>query len=96
MFPGLPEALTSRHVVSLLEAIDGVASTFELMFDNDWPTTLTNIGEAEYLVDRNTTFLRSLLPDEDNNWANHRALLGAYRRLLQCMQDCGMRRKPLK
>ena len=96
MFPDLPEATTSGHVASLLEAIDGFASMFERVFDSDWPTTLTNIEETGHLFDRRTTFLRPLLPDEDNNWANHRALLGAYRHLLQCMQDCGMQRKPLK
>ena len=95
MFPGLPGSTTSRNMASLLQAIDEFASMFELVFDNDWPTTRTNMEEAAHLIDRQGTFLRPLVEDEDNNWANRGALLGAYRHLLQCMNDCGIQRKPL-
>ena len=95
LFPSLPEATTSRSMVSLLEAIDAFASTFELVFDNDWQTTQANIEGSSHLIDRQGTFLRPLVTDEDNDWANRGALLGAYRHLLQCMEDCGIQRKQL-
>ena len=95
LFPSLPEATTPRTMVSLLEAIDTFASMFDLVFDNDWQTTRTNIEEPSRLIDRKGTFLRPLATDEDNGWANRGALLGAYRHLLQCMEDCGIQRKQL-
>ena len=95
LFPSLPEATTPKNMAALLEAIDAFASMFELMFDNDWRTTQTNIGESSSLIDRKGTFLRPRVADEDNNWADRGALLGAYRHLLQCMEDCSIQRKQL-
>ena len=95
MFPGLPEATTPGNMAELLEAIDKFASMFELVFDHDWQTTRTNMEESSHLIDRKGTFLRPRVGDEDNNWANRGALLGAYRHLLQCMENCSLQRKQL-
>ena len=95
LFPSLSEATTPRSVAALLEAIEAFASMFKLVFDNDWQTTQTNIAESSRLIDRKGTFLRPRVADEDNNWANRGALLGAYRHLLQCMEDCSIQLKQL-
>ena len=94
MFPGLPGTTTSRNMEALLEAVDGFASLFELVFDDDWQTTRARIEPGDF-IDGKGTFLRPPVEDEGSNWANRGALLGAYRHLLQCMQDCGMQRKQL-
>ena len=39
MFPNLPELTQSIKMAELLKAIDLFSSMFELVFDNDWPTT---------------------------------------------------------
>lgn len=93
MFLGIPEATISRNVESLREATGEFVSMFELVLDNDWPTTRTNTEESAQIIDRKGASLRPLVPDEDNDWAIHGALLRAYRHLLQCMQDCGIQRQ---
>ena len=95
MFPDLPGTPTSRNMEALLRAVDEFAGMFELVFDNDWQTTQAHIERPARFIDGKGTFLRPLVEDEDNNWANRGSLLGAYRHLLQCMKDCGMQRNQL-
>ena len=82
-------------MTELLRAIDLFASMFELVFDNDWSTTQDNIANSAHLIDEQGTFIRPLIEDEGDNWANRGALLSAYRDLLHCMEDCGMQREEL-
>ena len=95
MLPNLPELTRSIKMAELLKAVDAFARMFELVFDNDWPTTQRNIADPTYLIEEQGTFIQPLVEDEGNNWANRGALLDAYRRLLQCMEDCGIQRGEL-
>ena len=95
MFPNRPELALSIKMAELLRAIDLFASMFELVFDNDWSTTQANIPDSAHLIDEQGTFIRPLVEDEGDNWANRGALLSAYRDLLQCMEDCGVQREGL-
>ena len=95
MFPNLPELTQSIKMAELLRAIDMFASMFDLVFDSDWSTTQESITDSAYLIDEQGTFIRPLVEDESNNWANRGALLSAYRHLRQCMEDCGMQREVL-
>ena len=95
MFPSLPESTQSANTAELVRAVDWFASMFELVFDGDWPTTETNMAPSARFIDRRGTFIRPRVKDESNNWANRGALLGAYRHLLQCMEDCGVQREEL-
>ncbi len=95
MLPNLPDLTRSIKMAELLKAVDAFARMFELVFDNDWPTTQRNIADPTNLIEEQGTFIQPLVEDERNNWANRGALLDAYRRLLQCMEDCGIQRGEL-
>ena len=95
MFPNLAELTRSVKMVELLKAVEAFAGMFELVFDNDWPTTQVNIGDPTHLIEDRGTFLQPLVEDESDNWANRGALLGAYRELLRRMEDCGIPREAL-
>lgn len=95
MFPNLPESTQSIRRADLIKAADAFAGMFELVFDYDWPTTQANLANPAGLIDERGTFIQPLVEDESNDWANRGALLGAYRELLRCMEDCGIQREEL-
>ncbi|MDT7855091.1 hypothetical protein RQM47_00380 [Rubrivirga sp. S365] len=68
------------------QALGAFASSFELVFDNDWDVTKDRIAD-EHFVSPSGTFINPSVEDEHNNWANRGSLLADYRRLRELMDE---------
>jgi hypothetical protein len=72
---------------SLLDAMTQFVGAFEVVFQADWPYTLSNLkpGNVDGWIAPGHDFLDPGLP-EPSNWGARVALLGAYRRLVAQME----------
>lgn len=77
--------VNAGEMSELLRALELFVRMFELVFDNDWSMTQAALENPEHLIAEGGTFIRPLVDDEGNNWANRGSLLAAYRDLLACM-----------
>ena len=78
--------VSQQHQEQLQRALAEFVGAFEVVFRYDWPYTRTMIGdEAE-----GATFIEPGLADETEDWGARGALLEAYRRLVEAMEQCGL------
>ena len=71
----------SKSLEELLASTESFLNAFELVFDLDWDMTKNCIADSGYLISESGTFLRPMVNDESNNWANRGSLLEEYRNL---------------
>ena len=69
----------------IIAAAEGFLRAFELVFDQDWEYTLSNItGDARAsVIAEGGTFILPGVSDEASNWANRAHLLAEYHRLVE-------------
>jgi len=67
------------------QAYSRFVSYFELVFGDDWDHTKGCLQSPDVHIDPAGTFLNPLEDDEANNWGNRKALLEAYRDVVELM-----------
>jgi hypothetical protein len=80
------------------EAVEQFVGAFEVVFDEDWSYSRDHmLGNMDRIIPGGETFLRNSQDPDGLNWGSRAALLGAYDRLLQAMQERGMKaRRPVR
>lgn len=73
-----------KQLEELLVTAEAFLTGFEHVFDHDWYMT-KDCMESEHFISTEGTFVRPLVDDESNNWANRGCLLGDYRELCDCI-----------
>jgi hypothetical protein len=69
----------------LEKALSRFVDYFELVFDQDWDHTKACLQNPDTYIDPAGTFVNPLEDDEANNWGNRKALLEAYRDVVELM-----------